>query len=119
MLQVGAKAVRKRIIGIFHDAALQQTSAHALESAGFEVCAAHNIAELKDHLDAQPCDVVIIGASIPPQEKLRIANFVKQYAPDCSVIELYESSPELNVASTHLSTRAGEAALVRAVSHAL
>src|SRR5947209_20208031 len=100
--------MRKRVIGVFNDVELLRRNCEALEAAGFEVCPAHNFAELKRHLEAGNCEVIVLGPSIPAVEKLRITNFVRQYAADMGVVELYQSAPQLQIDCAHVATRPGE-----------
>ena len=108
--------MQKRIIGVFQDAELLRVHVEALESAGHHVCPARNLHELKKHLEAGECDVVVIGPTIPRQEKLRIAHFVKQHAPGYHLIEVYGDSPELEMAHDHIPHSEGCLLLLDALS---
>ncbi len=96
------KPRKKRIIGVFGEDGLLQAHTDALRAAGHEVCAAHNLAELKRHLDQGKCDLVVIGPTIPPQEKLRIADFSRRHTSTCEIVEIYSDSPQLDLATLHL-----------------
>ncbi len=107
----------KRIIAVFHDAKLLRSHADALVRAGYQVCPAFNLTELRGHLALGGCDVIVLGPIIPPAEKLRIANFVAQSPqPNCTLIEIFDLSPDLKKAHIHLQRDGGGAALVKAVA---
>ncbi len=107
----------KRIIAVFHNAELLRATTDVLAKVGYEVCPAFNLAELKEHLLQGGCDIVVIGPTIPAVEKLRIANFVAQSHPECMLLEIFDSSPDLPKANVHLHKDAGNAMLVEAVAH--
>ncbi len=79
------------------------------------MCTASNLEELKRHLQEGRCDLVVIGHTIPPSEKLRIGNFVKQHHSQCNLLELYTDSPELEMAAAHVRNGDTSEALIGAV----
>lgn len=107
--------MKKKIIAIFRDASLLLSHAEALRKAGHEVCSARNLLELKKHLDAGHCDVIVIGPTIPAPEKFRIANFVHQFAGDSKLVEVYESSSELSMAHATVHISGGSRAILEAI----
>jgi DNA-binding NtrC family response regulator len=61
--------MRKRILSISYDRALLQTRRMLLEEAGFEVISAASFREAFDLCRAGAFDLLIIGHSIPPNDK--------------------------------------------------
>ena len=61
--------MRKRILSISYDRALLQTRRMLLEEAGFEVISASSFREAFDLCRAGAFDLLIIGHSIPPNDK--------------------------------------------------
>jgi DNA-binding response OmpR family regulator len=61
--------MRKRILSISYDRALLQTRRMLLEEAGFEVISASSFREAFDLCRVGAFDLLIIGHSIPPNDK--------------------------------------------------
>lgn len=84
----------------------------AMERGGYEVCRAHNLMQLREHLDAGRCEIIIIGPGIPAPEKIRIGHYVIQHAAECKMVEIYDSSPQLSMAHAHVHKAGGAAAVL-------
>lgn len=75
------------------DRALLTTRKLLLQRGGHTVVTASNARELTDACARQEVDVVVIGQTVAPSEKRRIASLVRERCPGAKVLELY--SPHL------------------------
>ncbi|MEO8724519.1 MAG: hypothetical protein ABI383_00215 [Acidobacteriaceae bacterium] len=105
-----------KIIGVFRDKDSMKAKCEALKLAGYDVCAALNLQELMRHLEQPGCEIVLIGHAIPPEEKLRIGCFVRQYHKHCALLEMYGDTPALPMAHSHVRHEDGVGALLAAVA---
>ncbi|MBV9670524.1 MAG: hypothetical protein JOZ43_06180 [Acidobacteriales bacterium] len=106
----------RNIIAVCADPGLLKTHALVLEKTGHRVLGVLNYAELRDALQQQTCDLVVVGSSIAPSEKRRIFYMVRQYSSRCPILEMYQISPELPDSAASVRDEDGPTALIEAVN---
>ena len=103
-------------IGI-NDAAMH-TRRLILEKAGYRVTQARDLRQVKTECESTSFSVAVLGQSLNPSEKKRIADVVLQHCKSAKILELHQGiAPELPEADAHLHIAASEPeGLVEAVS---
>ena|SRR5579872_553506 len=78
----------------------------ALEGAGHSLSQAKDVRQVISACSGIQFDVVIIGYRLPPMEKLRVGDIVRQHCGRAKILELYESAQrQLPGADAHLRVR--------------
>lgn len=90
------------ILVVSLDKAHSDVRRHILEQAGFNVVAVTDLRSLSEACKTQAFSLVIIGFSIPPAEKARIAHEMKDCYKDVPTLELHDGR-DPNLASVAFS----------------
>ena len=76
------------------DESLIRTRTLLLERAGHKVVSVRNVRDIEQVCRQHAFDVAVIGQGIPPPERFRIADVLRELCPDAAVLELFTiSSP--------------------------
>src|SRR5438270_2493529 len=62
-----------------------------LESAGHRVIDSMDVTEVKNACAENTFDVAVIGQSLPPNEKLRIQQLLREVCPSAKLLELHST----------------------------
>jgi CheY-like chemotaxis protein len=115
-------AHRHRILNVaLHEAVLKSRSA-MLEGAGYEVVPALSIVDLQRACEEQQSfDLVIIGYSLPKEERRRAMIMVRRHCGSVPILELYPhgTDPADVESDEQLSTRSDLNTLLSKVSEVL
>ena len=90
-----------------------------LEKLGHPVLSIMDYESMQRSLNETHCTVAVVGFSVAPMEKRRIARAIRDVQPHCSIIELYEASPDIPDANAHVRNLDGPEALLAAVKSQL
>jgi CheY-like chemotaxis protein len=71
------------------DRAVLETRRLILEKAGHKVVTAMDAPSLVEACEKHPFDVAVIGHTLSPMAKPRVAMLVKEHCPDVKILELY------------------------------
>ncbi|HEY0566133.1 MAG TPA: hypothetical protein VGC88_11150 [Terriglobales bacterium] len=107
-----------RVINIGVHTAIVEDRQLALQNAGHKVHNALTLRELEQQLRLDHCDVIVVGHSLTPSEKLRAHTCAKQWNNDCPIVEIFIHAPDLPSATAHVPFDAGITALLAAVEGA-
>jgi DNA-binding response OmpR family regulator len=107
-----------RLLSISVDRALLMQRHLMLQEIGYDVASAADMPELIIALSQGPFDLVILGHSLPPKEKLRIFHLIRANSERTPIVELYVNSPDLDTGHS-LHSQASPEQLVETVRNAL
>lgn len=79
----------RSVLAVSHDPHVQQIRNMVLESAGYKVLAALDQEEALRLLKEHEVDLVVLGHSIPLQERLLLAHLIKKYRPKVKILVLH------------------------------
>lgn len=101
---------RQKILNVARDESLLKSRSAILEGAGYEVIPALTILNVQAVCENQSFDLVIIGYSLPREEKRRVMLAIRKSCGLTPILELYspETVPADHEADEELAT-AGEA----------
>ena len=80
---------RPRVLSIGSDTAVLETRNAVLRSAGFEVYSCLAGDRYMDRISAAPFDAVVMGDSVPPADRERIAHGIRSLAPHMPIVMMY------------------------------
>jgi len=83
---------KKVILVVSLDPALGDVRKHVLEAAGYRVITASTLVKIKNACQRQRVDLALIGYSLPPAEKRRVQQEVRQHCKHVPVLQLYEAA---------------------------
>ncbi|HEV2989006.1 MAG TPA: hypothetical protein VG759_11225 [Candidatus Angelobacter sp.] len=102
-------------MSISYDESLLRARHWILETAGFNVTSAFGLAQATTHVRSGAFDLVIIGHSIPRQDKKSLLKMLRSHH-HCRVLALYKAGDEPFECAAHwLEAGEGPEALVSAV----
>jgi DNA-binding response OmpR family regulator len=109
------------ILNVCFDSALLKTRRIMLERAGHRVEQARDLLQVIAACERTSFNVVILGNSLIPNEKLRVADVVRRHCDGVRVLELHDGvRPDLRDADAHLQAlEAGPEELLQAVESLL
>ncbi len=106
----------KRILNVSRDRAILLARNDALAVAGFSVVSPREPADALQILATSNIDVIILGHSIPFEERVRLRAEFGQVAPEVPIIVLYEHQPdEREEADAFVSLQEGTEELIHAI----
>ena len=92
----------------------------ALAVSGFSVVSPREPAEALQILATSDIDIIILGHSIPFEERAELRAEFSRIAPEVPVIVLYEGTPDAREqADAFVSIKAGTEELIQAIHHCL
>ena len=99
---------------------LMEERGNFLRAAGHEVTLAFNAADAFSIIEREPCDLAILGFSIPDDERQAMATAIKRVNPNAGIIMIYFTSVKnTELADALLQTTASAEDVLRAVTHLL
>jgi DNA-binding response OmpR family regulator len=110
----------KRILNVSRDRAILLARNDALAVAGFSVVSPREPSEALPILATSNIDIIILGHSIPFEERDHLRGEFRQIAPDVPVIVLYKGVPqEGEQADAFVSIDDGSEVLIQAIHNCL
>ncbi len=88
--------MKPNLLSITYDRTLLMARHLMLQESGFFVVSAGDFKELKQGLAQSGYDVFILGHSLPSKEKLRVFHLLRDNSASVPILELYNSSPDLD-----------------------
>jgi DNA-binding NtrC family response regulator len=107
-----------RVLLVSHIAELLQEREQTLRAAGYEVTAEQSCAGAATQKG--PFDAVVLGYSLPEEERNQLARDIKRANPDAKIIMMYFASVKnTDAADVILQSSSGPQELLRAIHHIL
>ena len=109
-----------RVLLVSHIAELLQEREQALRAAGYEVTVEQSCAEAAGAIQSGPFDAVVLGFSLPEEERNQLARDIKLANPEAKIIMMYFASVKnTDPADAILQSNAGPQEVLRAINHIL
>src|SRR5437763_112630 len=102
---------KKTVLVASLDPQLADVRKQVLEEAGYRVIPAKTPVQVRSACERQRVDLILIGYSLPPVEKRRVRNEVRQHCDGVPVLLLYEAE------EAELTQNGAEAELLQDAPH--
>jgi CheY-like chemotaxis protein len=89
-IQTGADKIMALVLCTGIDKTLLETRALILEKAGHTVVTASDEKTMLAACDNHSFDVVVIGQTVSPKMKGRVAGLIREHCPSAKILELYQ-----------------------------
>ena len=109
-----------RVLLVSHVAELLQEREQTLRAAGYEVTVEQSCADAVSAIQSGPFDAVVLGFSLPEEERNQLARDIKRANPGAKIIMTYFASVKnTDQADAILQSNAGPQEVLRAINHIL